>query len=116
MTTIEKMKKAESREKALEELGRDLADRLSNYGKRSSDLVGKFVGTFISITNRLLEGEFDEKRYEEWKEAAKLSYRNTVLKDMEELIEDIDTTAREIVDACPYLRNLKKSAQPPYVR
>lgn len=116
MTTIEKMKKTESKEKALEVLGKDLADRLSNYGKQCSDLAGTFVGTFISITNRLLEGEFDEKRYGEWKEAAKLSYRDTILKEMKGLEEYIDELSEGILTEHTNLRALKKSIQPDYVR
>lgn len=116
MTIVEKMKKAESKEKALEELGKDLQDRLSNFGNEYGEVTGAFIGTFLSITDRLITGEFDEKRYEEWKEGVKSTYRNNVLKKMKGFEEYIDELSKEILAEQTNLRSLKKSAQPNYVR
>lgn len=116
MTIVEKMKKAESKEKALQELGKDLEDRLSNLEKEYGDLAGTLVGTIITITDRLITGEFDGKRYEEWKEAAKLAYRDTVFKKMKGLEEYIDELSKELLAEQTNLRSLKKSSQPNYVR
>ena len=115
MKTVEKMKKAGSVEQALDELGKDLEGKLSETGKEYGDLAGKLTGTIISITKKLMTGEFDEKKYEEWKEAAKLSYGDNILKTMKGFAEYIDELTREIVVEQQNLKNLKKSAQREYI-
>jgi hypothetical protein len=111
MKTVEKMKKAGSVEQALNELGKDLEERLSECGHNYGDLAGKLTGTIIYITEKLMTGEFDEKKCEEWKEAAKLSYRDKVSEIMKRFGEYIDELTGEIVAEQQNLRSLKKGVQ-----